>query len=77
MSDPVTPLAGNTALVTGAATGIGKAIAEALAAGGVQGALTMMSFLRHATPGVGLAARQLAGCPHDVHPGNPFFCHGY
>ena len=36
MSESVPPLAGKTALVTGSATGIGKAIAGALAAGGAQ-----------------------------------------
>ena len=36
MSETATPLAGKTALVTGAATGIGKAIAATLAASGAQ-----------------------------------------
>jgi 3-oxoacyl-[acyl-carrier protein] reductase len=36
MSSPATPLDGKAALVTGAATGIGKAIAAALAAAGAQ-----------------------------------------
>ena len=36
MSESAAPLAGKTALVTGAATGIGKAIATALAAGGAR-----------------------------------------